>query len=56
MSDRRAARSLEGVTAAIDPGARYALQITGGPSVYGPTRSAGLVRLMEVRLSLPSVA
>ena len=49
-------RSLEGVAAAIDPGARYTLQITGGSSVYGPTRSGGLVRLMEVRLSLPSVA
>jgi ABC-2 type transport system ATP-binding protein len=49
-------RSLEGVAAAIDPGARYTLQITGGSSVYGPTRSAGLVRLTEVRLSLPSVA
>jgi ABC-2 type transport system ATP-binding protein len=40
----------------IEPGARYTLQITGGSSVYGPTRSGGLVRLTEVRLSLPSVA
>ena len=47
---------LEGVAAAIEPGARYTLQITGGSSVYGPTRSTGLVRLTEVRLSLPSVA
>jgi ABC-2 type transport system ATP-binding protein len=49
-------RSLEGVAAAIEPGARYTLQITGGSSVYGPVRSAGLVQLTKVRLSLPSVA
>jgi ABC-2 type transport system ATP-binding protein len=49
-------RALEGVAAAIGPGAHYTLQITGGSSVYGPTRSAGLVRLTDVRLSLPSVA
>jgi ABC-2 type transport system ATP-binding protein len=49
-------RSLEGVAAAVAPGARYTLQITGGSSVYGPTRSAGVVALTKVRLSLPSVA
>jgi ABC-2 type transport system ATP-binding protein len=49
-------RALEGVAAAIEPGARYTLQITGGSSVYGPTRSAGLVQLTKVRLRLPSVA
>jgi hypothetical protein len=49
-------RSLEAVAAALDPGTRHTLQITGGSSVYGPTRSAGLVQLREVRLSLPSVA
>ncbi len=49
-------RSMEGVAAAIEPGARYTLQVTGGSSVYGPTRSAGLIQLTKVRLSLPSVA
>ena len=49
-------RSLEGVAAAVAPGARYTLQITGGSSAYGPVRSAGLVQLTKVRLSLPSVA
>jgi ABC-2 type transport system ATP-binding protein len=48
-------RSLEGVAAAIEPGARYTLQISGGSSVYGPTRSAGLVQLTKIRVSLPSV-
>jgi ABC-2 type transport system ATP-binding protein len=48
--------SMEGVAAAIEPGARYTLQIAGGSSVYGPTRSAGLIQLTKVRLSLPSVA
>jgi ABC-2 type transport system ATP-binding protein len=49
------ARSLEGVAAAIDPGARYTLQIAGGSSVYGPVRSAGTVALKAIRLSMPSV-
>jgi ABC-2 type transport system ATP-binding protein len=49
-------RSLEGVAAAIAPGAHYTLQIAGGSSVYGPTRSAGVVQLTNVRLSVPSVA
>ena len=48
-------RSLEGVAAAIDPGARYTLQIVGGSSVYGPVRSAGTVALKRIRLSMPSV-
>jgi ABC-2 type transport system ATP-binding protein len=48
-------RSLEGVAAAIDPGARYTLQIAGGSSVYGPVRSAGTVALRQIRLSMPSV-
>ena len=47
--------SLEGVAAAIPPGGRYTLQITGGSSNYGPTRSAGLVQLTKIRLSLPTV-
>jgi ABC-2 type transport system ATP-binding protein len=48
-------RSLEGVAAAIDPGARYTLQIAGGSSVYGPVRSGGTVALKAIRLSMPSV-
>jgi ABC-2 type transport system ATP-binding protein len=48
-------RSLEGVAAAIDPGAKYTLQIAGGSSVYGPVRSAGTVALKRIRLSMPSV-
>jgi ABC-2 type transport system ATP-binding protein len=48
-------RALEGVAAAIDPGARYTLQIAGGSSVYGPVRSAGTVALTKIRLSMPSV-
>jgi ABC-2 type transport system ATP-binding protein len=48
-------RSLEGVAAAIDPGAKYTLQIVGGSSVYGPVRSAGTVALKRIRLSMPSV-
>ncbi len=48
-------RSLEGVAAAIEPGARYTLQIAGGSSVYGPVRSAGTVSLGQIRLSLPTV-
>jgi hypothetical protein len=46
-------RSLEGVAAAIEPGARYTLQIAGGSSVYGPVRSAGTVALRHIRLSMP---
>jgi ABC-2 type transport system ATP-binding protein len=49
-------RSLEGVAAAVPPGARYTLQIAGGSSVYGPTRSAGVVSLTKVALSVPTVA
>jgi ABC-2 type transport system ATP-binding protein len=48
-------RSLEGVAAAIDPGAHYTLQIVGGSSVYGPVRSAGTIALSAIRLSMPSV-
>jgi ABC-2 type transport system ATP-binding protein len=48
-------RSLEGVAAAVDPGARYTLQIAAGSSVYGPVRSAGAVALKAIRLSMPSV-
>jgi ABC-2 type transport system ATP-binding protein len=48
-------RSLEGVAAAIEPGAHYTLQIAGGSSVYGPVRSAGSVALKAIRLSMPSV-
>jgi ABC-2 type transport system ATP-binding protein len=48
-------RSLEGVAAAIEPGAKYTLQIAGGSSVYGPVRSAGTVSLRQIRLSMPSV-
>jgi ABC-2 type transport system ATP-binding protein len=48
-------RSLEGVAAAIDPGAHYTLQIVGGSSVYGPVRSASTVALKAIRLSMPSV-
>jgi len=48
-------RSLEGVAAAIEPGARYTLQIASGSSVYGPVRSAGTVALKAIRLSMPSV-
>jgi ABC-2 type transport system ATP-binding protein len=48
-------RSLEGVAAAIEPGAKYTLQIVGGSSVYGPVRSAGTVALKRIRLSMPSV-
>jgi ABC-2 type transport system ATP-binding protein len=48
-------RALEGVAAAIDPGARYTLQIAGGSSVYGPVRSAGSVQLKSIRLTMPSV-
>src|SRR3954469_10757271 len=48
-------RSLEGVASAIEPGARYTLQIAGGSSVYGPVRSAGTVALKVIRLSMPSV-
>jgi ABC-2 type transport system ATP-binding protein len=48
-------RSLEGVAAAIEPGAHYTLQIVGGSSVYGPVRSAGSVALKAIRLGMPSV-
>jgi ABC-2 type transport system ATP-binding protein len=48
-------RSLEGVAAAIEPGAKYTLQIAGGSSVYGTVRSAGSVALKRIRLSMPSV-
>jgi ABC-2 type transport system ATP-binding protein len=48
--------TLEGVAAAIPPGGHYTLQVTGGSSNYGPTRSAGLVQLTKIRLSLPTVA
>jgi ABC-2 type transport system ATP-binding protein len=48
-------RSLEGIAAAIEPGARYTLQVVGGSSVYGPVRSAGTVALKRIRLSMPSV-
>jgi ABC-2 type transport system ATP-binding protein len=48
-------RSLEGVAAAIEPGARYTLQIVDGSSLYGPVRSAGSVALKRIRLSMPSV-
>ena len=48
-------RSLEGVAAAIDPGAHYTLQIAGGSSVYGPVRSAGSVQLNGIRLTMPSI-
>jgi ABC-2 type transport system ATP-binding protein len=47
--------SLEGVAVAIEPGAKYTLQIAGGSSVYGPVRSAGTVSLRQIRLSMPSV-
>jgi ABC-2 type transport system ATP-binding protein len=50
------ARDLEGVAAAVEPGHRYTLQLTGGSSVYGPVRSAGLIRFTQVRLRMPSVA
>jgi ABC-2 type transport system ATP-binding protein len=49
-------RALEGVAAGIEPGARYTLQVSGGSSVYGPVRSAGLVQLTKIRLSLPAAA
>jgi ABC-2 type transport system ATP-binding protein len=48
-------RALEGVAAAIEPGAHYTLQIVGGSSVYGPVRSAGSVQLKGIRLTMPSV-
>jgi ABC-2 type transport system ATP-binding protein len=50
---RTVGRALEGVAASAAPGSRYALQIVGGTTMYGPTRNAGLVRFADIRLTLP---
>jgi ABC-2 type transport system ATP-binding protein len=47
-------RALEGVAASAGPGSRYALQLVGGTTMYGPTRNAGLVRFSDIRLTLPA--
>jgi ABC-2 type transport system ATP-binding protein len=51
---RTVARSLEGVAAALNAGARYRLQVIGGSQVYGPVRSAASIQFSSVRLTLPT--
>jgi ABC-2 type transport system ATP-binding protein len=49
-------RALEGVAASAGPGSRYVLQITGGSSLYGPVRNAGVVTFSHVAITLPTGA
>ena len=47
---------LEGVAADAAAGSTYTLQITDGTSVYFAARSAGLVTLSHIAVSVPTVA
>ncbi|HSO98421.1 MAG TPA: alpha/beta fold hydrolase [Solirubrobacteraceae bacterium] len=47
---------LEGVAADASAGSTYTLQITDGTSVYFAARSAGLVNLSHISVSVPTVA
>jgi hypothetical protein len=47
---------LEGVAADAAAGSTYALQITDGTSVYFAARSAGVVNLSHISVSVPTVA
>jgi len=47
---------LEGVAADASAGSTYTLQITDGTSVYFAARSAGLVNLSHIAVSVPTVA
>jgi ABC-2 type transport system ATP-binding protein len=51
---RTVTRSLEGVAAALNAGARYRLQVIGGSQVYGPVRSAASIQFSSIRLTLPT--
>lgn len=48
--------ALEAVAADVAPGSSYTLQITDGTSDYFAARSAGLVTLSRVAVSIPTVA
>jgi hypothetical protein len=47
---------LEAVAADVGPGSTYTLQITDGTDVYFAARSAGLVNLSKISVSVPTVA
>jgi ABC-2 type transport system ATP-binding protein len=47
-------RALEGVAASVGPDSDYALQLTGGTMLYGPTRNAGTIDVAKVRIELPT--
>ena len=47
-------RALEGVAASVGPESSYALQLTGGTMLYGPTRNAGTIDVARVRIELPT--
>lgn len=47
-------RPLEGVAASVGPDSDYALQLTGGTLLYGPTRNAGTIDVANVRIELPT--
>ncbi|MGA9860201.1 MAG: alpha/beta fold hydrolase [Solirubrobacteraceae bacterium] len=47
---------LEAVAADVAPGSTYTLQITDGSNLYFAARSAGLVTLSHIGLSVPTVA
>ena len=49
-------RPLEGVAASVGPDSDYALQLTGGTLLYGPTRNAGTIDVANVRIELPTAA
>jgi hypothetical protein len=49
----RIARKLEPIAWTVKPGDRYELQLAPSTQVYGPQRSAGLVRLSKVHVSVP---
>jgi ABC-2 type transport system ATP-binding protein len=49
----RITRSLEPVAWTVSPGDRYELQLAPSTQVYGPQRSAGLVKLSSVKVSVP---
>ena len=46
-------RKLEAVAWTVRPGDRYELQLAPSTQVYGPQRSAGLVRFSSVKVSVP---
>jgi len=49
----RIARKLEAIAWTVRPGDQYELQLAPSTQVYGPQRSAGLVRFSSVRVSVP---